>query len=151
MSAQKKIPELYKAEDIRREAYELERMAQLRGSVKKLRKLNVLPFVLALLISVAIIGAIYGLLVIFHQLPSPLVPQPLILVVIGLLPVYTGVALSLHKFHFEELYYDEVERLRRLFLKDHGYWDALNRMDEEYPAVAKKIRRMKYVTGEVAD
>ncbi|MDD5725860.1 MAG: hypothetical protein PHC53_00400 [Patescibacteria group bacterium] len=148
MSAQKKIPELYDAEDIRREACELERMAQLRGSVKKLRKLTMLPFVWAMLISVVIIGAAHGLLVVFYQLPSALVPQ---LVVFSLTFVYTCVVLSLQKFCFEEPYYDEVERLRRLFLKDHGYWDALNRMDKEYPAVAKKIRRMKYVTGEVAD
>ncbi|MHB8831273.1 MAG: hypothetical protein ACYC44_04130, partial [Patescibacteria group bacterium] len=111
-------------------------------------KLTMLPFVWAMLISVAIIGTVYGLLVVFYQLPSAFVPQ---LVVFSLTFVYTCVVLSLQKFYFEELYCNEVERLRRLFLKDHGYWDALNRMDKEYPAVAKKIRRMKYVTGEPAD
>ncbi|MHB8831074.1 MAG: hypothetical protein ACYC44_03095, partial [Patescibacteria group bacterium] len=86
MSSQKKIRELYDAEDIRREAYELERMAQLRGSVKKLRKLTMLPFGWAMLISVAIIGTVYGLLVVFYQLPSAFVPQ---LVVFSLTFVYT--------------------------------------------------------------
>ncbi|MFA6099709.1 MAG: hypothetical protein WC750_02380 [Patescibacteria group bacterium] len=150
MSSQQKIPELYKAEDIKREADELNRMARLRASVKKLRKLNVLPFVLALPLSAALVSFIYLVLSILPNEPY-FSHQPLSAWALVSLCLYPIVQSTLHNTVFEGRRYDEIELLRRLFLRDHGYWDALKRMDKECPSVAKKIRRMRYVTGELAD
>ena len=142
MSAKKKIPELYKAEDIRREAHEQERMYQLRMSIKRLWWLRWLP----LLIPSPFIGLVIWSMIrlAYHIVPVQFLSfWPLALILSA--PAYLFTWIVLDKKYFWDRACDEVEKMRRLFLREPAYYDALKRLETEEPKLGARIRRMKYV------
>jgi len=150
MSAETTIPELYKAEDIRREATELERVSRLRQMTDRIEWLRTGYFVVAGPISVVLFLSIYFVLSVLHYLPQTN-QISFLLGFFGLAMTYALTALALEWLSFRDRMYDKVCEMRNLFAFNEDYRDTLENLKQRDPALAKRICRMKFVTGGFAD
>ena len=148
MSDQKKLPALYSAIDIRIEAYELERISRLRQMTKKIEWLKMKRFFIAALVSGVMITVIYFILGYLHLLPSTN-QGSFLLSFFG-----TALLLVLNDLFAVFLYKDRIMEKKieicNLLASDHAYRDTLESLKQRDPELAKRIYRMKFVTGEPA-
>lgn len=147
MSAQNKIQALYLAEDIRREAYELERIARLRQMTEKIEWLRSGYYILALPVSLVISAVVCLVLGYVDFLPSTKQACFFMGVMIMVI-VYLLTGLVLEKSIFRDRLYDKACEMRNLLAIDRSYRETLERLKQDDPALAKRICRMKFVTGE---
>lgn len=140
MRAQEKIPELYKAEDIKREAGELERISRLRRMTTEYERLRVGRFVWAGPISLALTAVAGASMSVLHLKMQK--NDALLLLGLVLLMAYVISAIALGGFYFGNRLWHRACKMRELLAVDKRYRDALENLKQRDPALAKRIYRI---------
>lgn len=146
MSSRVKIPELYDAPDIRREAKELERISRLRRMITEIEWLSVGRLVWAGPISLALTAVIGASMSVLHLKMQA--NDALLLLGLVLLMAYVLSAIALGGFYFGDHLWDSSCEMRKLIAVDKSYRDTLENLKQRDPALAKRIHR---ITGEPAN